>query len=426
MAGPWRRPLAAVGGLLVACAALVPVAARWLTNPEDQRLVDLDVYRTAGQAVLDGTPVYDFVTQAPQLLPFTYPPFSAILAVPMAWLPWPAAQGVMVGLILAALALSAYWAFRPLLARVGDFGPLLFGVLVAALVQPLPVYDQVRFGQVGLFILALCLIDCLAPRTYWPRGMLVGLATAVKLVPGVFLIYFLVTRRREAAGNAVLTAGAATVATFAVLPRDSVDFWFGALLASDRVGSNLGTSNQSLRGFLLRMYWPDMVTSLVWAAAVALVAFVGFHYARRLSLLGASGALSPANAWSAETAGVAVAGLLAVLLSPVAWIHHLVWIIPVVGALAGDGRNLRRCLAAAGVWLFYVLQTPWWGTSHIQGRLPVWEQALGRLMQSSYGLGAIALLFVLGVWLVHEMWRETPKPTGEEGPDRAVMGTLTP
>ncbi|ROO90658.1 alpha-1,2-mannosyltransferase [Actinocorallia herbida] len=426
MAGPWRRTIAAFGGLLAAGAALVPVAMSWLSNPEDQRLVDLDVYRTAGQAVLDGRSVYDFVTQAPQLLPFTYPPFSAILAAPLAWLPWPVAQVVMVGLVFGALALAVWWGFRPLIARAGDFGPLVFGGLVAALIFPLPVYDQVRFGQVGLFLVALCVMDCLAPRTYWPRGVLVGLATAFKLVPGVFLVYFLITRRREAAGNAVLTAVGVSLLTFVMLPRDSVDFWFGALLAGDRVGSNFGTSNQSLRGFLLRLYWPDTVTSLVWLVAVVTVAFVGFRYARKLSLLGASGRLSPTNAWSAETAGIAITGLLAVLLSPVAWIHHLVWIVLVVGALAGDGRNLRRCLAAAGVWLFYVLQTPWWGTSHIQGRLPVWEQALGRAMQSSYGLGAVALLFVLGGWLVNEMWRETPPQGREEGPERVGMGTLTP
>ncbi|GAB2868337.1 hypothetical protein GCM10022221_81560 [Actinocorallia aurea] len=426
MAGPWRRTIAAAGGLLVAGAALVPVATTWLSNPEDQRLVDLDVYRTAGQAVLDGTSVYDFVTQAPQLLPFTYPPFSAILAVPMAWLPWSVAQFVMMGLVFGALALAAWWAFRPLIARAGDLGPLVLGGLVAALILPLPIHDQVRFGQVGLFLLALCLVDCLAPRTYWPRGMLVGLATAFKLVPGVFLIYLLITRRREAAGNAVLTAAGATLLTFVLLPRDSVDFWFGALFSSDRLGSNLGTSNQSLRGFLMRMYWPDALTSLVWFAAVAAVAVIGFRYARKLSLLADSGGLSPANAWSAETAGIAVTGLLAVLLSPVAWIHHLVWIIPVIGALAGDGRNFRRCLAAGGVWLFYVLQTPWWGTSHIQARHPVWEQALGRAMQSSFGLGAVALLFVLGGWLVNEMWRETPQRRPEEGPERVGMGTLTP
>ncbi len=426
MSGPWRRRFAAVAGMVAAAAVLVPMAARWLTNPADQRLVDLDVYRTAGIALVRGEPLYDFLTEPPQLLPFTYPPFSALLAAPLAWMPWPVAQIVMVLMIYAALAVAVWYAFRPLLARAGDWSPLVLGVLVALLLCPMPLRDQVRFGQVDLFLVALCVVDCATPRTRWPRGLLVGLAMAIKLVPGVFLIYFLVTRRREAAVNALFTAAGATLFTFALLPQDSLRFWFGALLEGDRVGSNYVTSNQAIRGFLLRMYWPDPVTTAVWLVVAALLAWTGFRYARRLSLLGASGLLSPANSWSAEQAGIAVTGLVAVIVSPVSWIHHLAWIVLVVGALAGDGRNLRRCSAAAGVWLFYVLTIPWWGTGHIQAAKPLWEQALGRIMQSSYGLGAVTLLFVLGSWLVSEMWRETPTDRRDESRTGAPTGTFAP
>jgi alpha-1,2-mannosyltransferase len=387
--------------------------------------VDLDVYRSAGAALLHGEPLYGFVTEPPQLLPFTYPPFAALLAAPLAWMPWPAAQIVMVVLIYAALALAVGYCFRPLLARAGAWSPLVLGVLVALMICPMPLRDQVRFGQVDLFLVALCVVDCATPRPRWPRGLLVGLAMAVKLVPGVFLVYLLITRRREAAVNALFTAAGATLLAFALLPRDSVDFWFGALLEGDRVGSNYVTSNQALRGFLLRMYWPDMVTAWVWLASAALLAWVGFRYARGLSLLGASGRLSPADSWSAEQAGIAVTGLVAVIIGPVSWIHHLAWIVPVIGALAGDGRNARRCLAATGVWVFYALTIPWWGTAHIQGTKPVWEQAVGRIMQSSYGLGAIVLLFILGSWLVSEMWRETPQDRRDDAHTGAPMGTLT-
>ncbi|WP_106396677.1 glycosyltransferase 87 family protein [Actinocorallia populi] len=425
MVGPGRRVFAAVAGLAAAAAVLAPMAVNWLTNPADQRLVDLDVYRTAAVALVHGEPIYAFVTEPPQLLPFTYPPFAAVLAVPLAWMSWPIAQVVMVLLIYAALALSVRYGFRPLLRRAGDWSPLVLGVLVALLLCPMPLRDQVRFGQVDLFLVALCVVDCAAPRTRWPRGLLVGLAMAIKLVPGVFLIYFLVTRRREAAVNTLFTAAGATLFTFSLLPHDSLDFWFGALLEGDRVGSNYVTANQAVRGFLLRMYWPDPVTVVVWLAVVALLVWTGYRYARRLSLLGASGRLSPANSWSAEQAGIAVTGLLAVIVSPVSWIHHLAWIVLVIGALAGDGGNLRRCAAAAGVWLFYVLSIPWWGTSHIQPAKPLWEQAVGRIMQSSYGLGAVALLFVLGSWLVSEMWRETPADHQDEAHTGASMGMFT-
>lgn len=426
MVGPRRRTAAVVGGIAIAIAAVLPLAVHWLTNPPDQRVVDLDVYRTAGLAVLRGASVYDFFTQPPQLLPFTYPPFSALLAVPLAWMSFHTATIVMTVLIYLTLGLIVWYGFRPLIARCGDWGPLVWGILIALMAYPLPVYDQVRFGQVDLFMVALCVADCATPRTRWPRGILIGLAMAIKLVPGVFLIYLLITRRREAAVNALFTAAGATLFTFAVLPQDSLDFWFGALTDPSRVGSNHGTSNQSIRGFLLRMYWPDMVTSAVWLIAVGLLAYFGYKYARRLSLLSDSGRFGPGNTWSAEIAGIAITGLLAVLLSPVAWIHHLAWIVLVIGALAGDGRNRKRLGIAAGAWLFYVLTIPWWGTTHIQPYKPLYEKVIGRIMQSSYALGAVGLLFILGVWLVKQMWKETPGDRGDASRDGAQVGTLAP
>jgi alpha-1,2-mannosyltransferase len=415
--------IAAVGGVVVAVAAMTPNLVHWLTNVADQRLVDLDVYRTSGQAVLRGASVYDFVTESPQLLPFTYPPFAALLAVPLALLPWTAAQWVMTALIFIALTITVGYGFRPLIARFGDWSPAAWGVLVALMSFLLPVSDQFRFGQVDLFLVAMCVADCATRNPRWPRGILIGFAMAIKLVPGVFLVYLLITGRRAAAGNAVLTAAAATLVTLAALPQDSLDFWFSALFDSSRVGSNNGTSNQSLRGFLLRMYWPDMVTSLVWLTAVAVMAYFGFTFARRASLLNIS---TPTQAWNAELTGIAITGLMAVLLSPIAWIHHLAWIVLVVGALAGDGRDRRRCWAAAGVWLFYVLRIPWWGLGLIAAENPGWERALGRIVQSSYALGAVALVFILGKWLVNRMRTETQGLPGGTSPNPAGLGTLAP
>src|SRR3954468_15082801 len=88
-----------IAGLAVAVAAVAPIVAHWLTNPPDQRLVDLDVYRSGGQAVLRREPLYASLTQPPQLLPFTYPPFAALLATPLALLSWPVAQWVWVVLV---------------------------------------------------------------------------------------------------------------------------------------------------------------------------------------------------------------------------------------------------------------------------------------------------------------------------------------
>ncbi|WP_433370248.1 glycosyltransferase 87 family protein [Streptosporangium sp. CA-115845] len=417
----WSRWLPWLPALLLVAAAVAPLVLYWLGNVDDQRLVDLDVYRTGGEAVLEGRSVYGFVTPAPQLLPFTYPPVAALLATPLAAMSWPAAQWAWTALIFLTLAVTVGLSFRALLtgtgtqgatpARPGGLGwagglerlrgmdrlwaPLLFAVLMIACTYLMPIRDQVRFGQVDILLVALCLADCVARRPVWPRGMLIGLATAVKLTPGVFLIYLLIAgfgpgarrERRDTFLIAALTAALLTLLPFVVIPADAADFWFRALLDPERLGANAATTNQSMRGMLIRLYLPDVLTSLLWVALVAVVAWYGFRHARRALLDGH------------PVAGVALVGLMAVLLSPVAWIHHLAWVVVVLGALAGDGRDPVRVRVAAGVWLYYVLPIPWWGVTIKAAEIPVLSPVLGKIVQNGFGLGALFLVWLLGVWL---------------------------
>ncbi|MBX6381944.1 MAG: DUF2029 domain-containing protein [Microbispora sp.] len=409
IAGARRPAWAWVLSLVAVAAAASPLIAYWLTNPEDQRLVDLDVYRMGGWALLRGLPVYDMITPAPQLLPFTYPPVAAMLATPLALMSWPVAQWVWTAAIVAVLAVTVRHAFRAFLdgafpdgvfpggVRGGLAAPLLFAVLCVACTYLMPIRDQFRFGQVDLFLLALCLLDCVARRPWWPRGMLIGLATAVKLTPGVFLVYLAITGvpgagrgdagQRRAFLMAVFTAALLTLLPFLVIFDDARDYWFGALLDSERLGANAATTNQSLRGMLLRLYLPGRLTTVLWLAAVAVIGWYGFRRARR--------AYRDGDVMTA----VALTGLMAVLLSPVAWIHHIAWVVVVLAALAGSGRDRVRLLVAAGVWLYYVLPIPWWGVALKALEIPVLSPVAGKIVQDAFGLGAIGLVWLLGSWL---------------------------
>ncbi len=361
-----------------AIAVIWPLAIGYLTNAPDQRLPDLDVYRSGGVSVLHGQPLYHVLTQAPQLLAFTYPPIAAVFAVPLAMVAWPAAQLIWVAFIYVPLAVTIRYAFRPLLVRSGRYAPAVHACLFAACAYLFPLRDQMRFGQVDILLVALCVTDCAATAPRWPRGALIGLATAVKLVPGVFIVYLWISGRRRAARTAALGALAWTAAAFVLLPRDSLYYWTSAIFDSSRLGANTGTSNQSLRGILLRVFLPSAAPAALWVAAVAVVGVVGFAAARRMAQAGN------------QMAGVAITGLLAVLLSPVAWIHHLAWVVVAIAAVAGDGRDRRRLAAAAGIALFYTVTLPWWGLSLMKvSWLP---KLVGRIVQSSFGLGAIALI----------------------------------
>ncbi|WP_329518888.1 glycosyltransferase 87 family protein [Spirillospora sp. NBC_01491] len=454
-AGRWGRPadlLILLAGIALAVAAVSPIVVRWLGNPPDQRLVDLEVYRDGGAAALRGAPLYDVLTQPPQFLPFTYPPFAALLAVPFTLLPWQASQWGWTLLLYGALLIVIGYSFRDLIRRAGRWAPLAMGVLAGAGAWLVPVFDQVRFGQVGLILMALCLADCCTRSPRWPRGLLIGLAIAIKLVPGVFLIYFLITGRRDAARNAVFTAAAASLGAFAVLPSDSVDYWFGALLeGGDRTGAVNGTTNQAINGIVARILPEGPFRSLVWLILALLMAYYGFKLARRATLaadrlagkdgragtgragtgraegtdyLAAADRLSGPDAYSLLLAGTAIVGLLSVLLSPVGWIHHLVWMIAVIGALVGDGRDTRRCLLGAGVWLYFLFPLPWWGTRLLGPDHGLISMFIGRVVQDLFGAAAILLILVLGNWLVNRLAAaDDREDAGRRG---AEVGTLAP
>ena len=410
-----------MAGVAVALAAAAPVVVHWLTNPPDQRLVDLEVYRDGGRAILRGAPLYEVLTQPPQFLPFTYPPFAAVLAVPFTLLPWGAAQLVWTGLVFAALVVAVRYAFRDLIRRFGRWAPLAAGALVAAMMWLEPVRDQFRFGQVGLFLLAMCLADCCARTARWPRGALVGLAVAIKLVPGVFLIWFLVTGRRDAFGNAVLTAAAATLGGFALLPSDSSDFWFGALLqGGDRTGAVDGTTNQAVQGIVARILNEGPVRTLVWLVLAAIAAYYGYLWSRRASQ--AADLRTGTDSASLLLGSVAIVGLLSVVLSPVGWIHHLVWMIVVIAALAGDGRDTRRCLFAFALWVLFLFPIPWWARAMIGSEHSLVSVFVGEFLRDSFGIAALVSIALLGIWLVK---RIDSRADREDSSQREVgVGTL--
>ena len=387
---PWAA--AALGALawIAALAAVAPLVRGYLTNAPDQRLPDLDVYRTGGLSVLQGQPLYAVLTQPPQLLAFTYPPAAALFAVPLALLRWPAAQLVWVPFVYVPLAVVIWYAFAPLLRRAGRLRPALFAVVFAACAYLAPLRDEMRFGQVDTALLATAVADCAASTPRWPRGALVGLAAAIKLVPGVFVVYLWLSGRRRAAVTAVIVAVVGTAGAWLLLPDDSVTYWTSAIFDSGRLGSNSGTSNQSLRGLLLRAFLPGSLPGVLWAVLAAAVALAGFALVRRLIRESREPA---ATGGQTGMEAIAVTALIGVLVSPVSWIHHYVVVVVVIGAILADGRVPRRVVLAAGTAGYFALTIPWWGQSLLgQPDVPA---LVARVVQDGFGLAALVLIVIL-------------------------------
>ncbi|MEO5983754.1 MAG: glycosyltransferase 87 family protein [Pedococcus sp.] len=380
------------GLVVIALAAAVPVLRYLVFWPMDQWQVDVEVYREAGVSILTGRPIYSAMTEAPQLLPFTYPPFAAIVAIPLAFLPFGVIGWLWTLAQVAATTAIVWYAGWRLIHRTGSLAPLTLALLTAPMLWLHPVSDGLRFGQVNAFMVLACLMDLRSPRPGLlrriPPGVLVGIAMSIKLTPGVFVVHYLVNRRWKEAATAVGTAVAVTVGSWLVLPEASFTFWGGALQDPARLGPNAGTSNQSIRGFLLRVGPDGLAGNILWLVLVAVVGVIGYALARR--------------AWRAgdSISEVAAVGLMAVLLSPVAWIHHLHWMVVVVFAVLGAApwRDRRRMWAAGAITAFFLCRMPWWGISWLNQ--PSWPKWPGRVLQNADTFGSLLALALLW-WALH-------------------------
>ncbi|MDG9719657.1 glycosyltransferase 87 family protein [Streptomyces sp. DH24] len=330
------------GRLLTVLAAVVAVSVFTATVPLLRDWFDLRVYHGAvDHWTHRGGRLYDYRVPGTEY-GFTYPPFAAVAMLPMALLDLPAAIAVALLLNLAALALVVRVLAGRVVRRYGWYGCALGGCALA-LFEPLR--DTFSFGQVNVLLLALVLVDARLLATGRGRraGVGIGLAAAVKLTPALFIGLLLLTRRWRAAGIATAVAVGATAFAALVAPDASRFYWTEAMWDTTRVGRLDYVSNQSVQGVLARLGEPGRA---LWAAAVLLVLCVWAVRARRAVAAGE---------W---TAAFALTGLTACLVSPITWVHHLVWLLPSFAVLCRAGHPrvagaLYAVLCTSVVWLWF-------------------------------------------------------------------------
>jgi alpha-1,2-mannosyltransferase len=362
VAVPVRTDKRLVGAwVLVMAAALAVVLVRSGTG-----LIDLRVYRVGGQAWIEGVRLYAEGFPKPldgPALPFTYPPIAAALFSVLAVVPWPVAVIVWTGVGLALLTAVCLATARHVHGR-GERAVLVgLGVAAGSLLLE-PVRETLDFGQINLLLMGLVALDCLLPKTRWPRGLLIGFAAAIKLTPAVFVLFFLPRGQWKPMVTAFASFVGFGLIGFAVAPTDTKQYWFDALLDPGRVGGLAYVGNQSLRGLVHRLGLTGFAESATWAllslAVVALVWLAVRHAGDDVSALLA----------------VAVGGL---LVSPVSWSHHWVWIAPGLVLLLHRSRLWAGLLAAlflvAPMWFLphekdLELQWSWW--QHVVGNAYVW------------------------------------------------------
>lgn len=345
-----------------AVAAAVQVGML-LATPAGERMKDLLVYHGAGAWAGTGQNVYAFRTDF--AMPFTYPPFGALVLEPLSRMPLGLVQALWTAGTLAAVVALAATVLRPVAYRIG------LPLTVAALLVSAPIRSHLRFGQVGVFLVLLVTLDLL--RRGRVAGWGVGLAAAIKLTPAVFLPWLALTRQWRRLAGTVAWLGGATLAGLVLLWPSSGAYLRGASTDTTRFGLNHIPGNQSMRGMLLRAL-PDSTADRLWLVLAVVVVGIGMY-----------------QAWRCERAGnrLAAVGVLAaasVAASPISWVHHLIWLAVPIAALAAAGRFRL----VAGWFVILVMGLPFLG-HQLSATLPY----LPPLIINLQGLTAVAAVFLL-------------------------------
>ncbi len=343
--------LATVSGLAAVSVSLYLAVTKYQ--------VDMAVYLMGGQHAQRADLYIVHIARRP-FLSFTYPPFAALVFSPLSHgLELRAAQALWAVLNLAllfALITLSLRVVRPNVPRPTLVRWALLGMAPALALEP--VFRTVGLGQINLVLCVLVLFDLAGSRRLGPvtvpLGVMTGIAGAIKLTPLIFLAHLLFTRRRRGAVNGLTAFGACTTFALALNPHASVQYWTKDVFHRSRAGALFGVSDQNIYSALSRLTHAPISGSVLWAVTIP-VAVTGLVIAaaahRRLSPM----------------AGVLACAAVGLLVSPITWSHHLVWVVPAIVWLAmaedAPSRGVSGALAAAVLfWAAPIWWAPttWW------------------------------------------------------------------
>ena len=319
------------------------------------------------ERLLHGEPLYPSDLLATGTV---WAPFTAVALVPLAlltrWSPLAATTAwslLLFGCLALSIALSQRWGRRAVL------------LALAAVAVPLQLDFEYRNVNTVLLLLLVAAVVELEKGRQERAGLWLGLAAAAKAFPAFGFIYLAV--RRQWRGLAVASTVAAVGTLAALLPYglagalETARAWLH--LSLDPVRWPLTLGNQSLHAVSTRLALIPEVVITLQVLSLACTAVVLWRGAPAFDAL----------------SGVAATTLLALLVSPLSWVHYRVLAIPAWMAVLAHAtvrpptRAARIGLVLAGI-----------GTS---GILTLAPRALkvATLESGTYYWGVLLLLIVL-------------------------------
>ncbi|MFT4086066.1 MAG: glycosyltransferase 87 family protein [Gordonia sp. (in: high G+C Gram-positive bacteria)] len=380
---------------------------------------DMDVYRLGGQIWHQGFSLYAEgsmpFTSDGIWLPFTYPPFAALLFTPLGAV---SLAVTSIGIsVVTAVALVYVTAVFLRVLRIGNSANrnVLALWLSVATIWFNPTWMTLGFGQINLVLMAMIVVDVFVlrdlrsrnddgPATFREnplRGILTGVASAIKLTPLVFLGVFAAAGRLRAVVTGVVAFAAAAVVAWAWMPDDSRTYWTHTVFHTARIGEPAGPINQNLNAAWLRILGEDSSAApIMWAlSCLAVTALAGHALWKTLPRQAfAPGATTLQQATNSvlATCVIAIWGL---LVSPTTWAHHWGWFVPAILACLAiaartDSAGGSRAYLAVGL-----VGVPIFAIGPFQllpDDVTTWN-VLDHVIGNAYVLWALAFLIVLCV-----------------------------
>ncbi|MET9578843.1 MULTISPECIES: bifunctional glycosyltransferase 87/phosphatase PAP2 family protein [Streptomyces] len=326
-----RLRVARVGLWLIAAVLAARQVAAVLATPRGERLTDLETWVGPNGVLHVNGSLYDSTR-------FTGTPFGGLVLKPLTRsaeqaLGWGWTFGTL--LLVVALGLIATRALPQPVSRRTAL--LAAPVAVSLLMLSLPVRSTLSLGQTSIIPVLLVLLGCFTARGQRTSGLLIGLAAALQPTLLLFTPLLWCTGRRRAALATGVTFAVGTGLAWAAMPHDSHRYWVHHMAGAGLGGRADDLANQSLHGALLRLGLNgplEIALFLTLGAAVAVLAL------RRAVRYFDDGQLLLA---------VAITGCAAIVVSPTAWQHQLLWVLLAVVGRAGTRAGDRSVWPVAVV-----------------------------------------------------------------------------
>jgi alpha-1,2-mannosyltransferase len=322
--------------------------------PNGANFVDLHVYLGGAEALNQPGTLYryTYADQTPDFpLPFTYPPFAAMMFYPLTLLPfWTVALGWQLGIFGALFGVVRV--SQRLLGVAGGLRTAMLWTAVSIWIEPLR--STFDYGQINVLLVFMVLWAVYSSR-WWMSGALLGLAAGVKLAPAIAILYFAGVRRWASLVFTAVVFVATVGISWAVI-GDQARYYFTELLGdAGRVGPVATVFNQSWRGGISRIMGHDAGHGPLVLAAIAVTAVLAWLSWQAVA------SSSVASAEPDRLGLILVVQLFGLLASPISWTHHWVWLVPLmIWFLHGPYRFLDEARLLGWGWLVLTLiGVPW-------------------------------------------------------------------